>query len=292
MFEHFETRRIRTGEAELHVRLGGAGPPLLLLHGYPQTHACWHAVAPALARHYSLVMPDLRGYGDSHGPPPDPAHERYSKRTMAMDMIELMLELGHERFALAGHDRGGRVGYRLALDHPQCIERFAAIDIVPTLSVFESTDMSIAMSSYHWFFLSQPAPMPETLIGADPAYYLEHLLSRWAGSRDRLAGTAVAEYARCFARPSVIAATCEDYRAGATLDIEHDRADREAGRRIECPTLVLWGRGYLKSKTGSPLEVWREWATDVREVALDCGHFVLEEEPEAAAAALIEFFAV
>lgn len=290
MFAGLSERRIPTAGAEIYLRTGGEGPPLLLLHGYPQTHAVWHAVAPTLAQRFTLVIPDLRGYGESKGPAPDAMHFNYSKRTMAQDMVEVMTALGHERFLLAGHDRGARVAYRLALDHPQRVERLAVIDIIPTLAAAERMNKDTAMSTYHWLFLAQPAPMPERLIGADPEFYLRHLLERWAGRLDALDPAAVAEYIRHFRHPSMIEATCEDYRAGMSIDLDHDRADRDAGRRIDCPTLVLWGRRYLAAKARSPLEVWRDWATDVREAALDCGHFLMEEQPEACAAALLDFF--
>jgi haloacetate dehalogenase len=290
MFEGFEEHRISTGEAEIFVRTGGAGPPLLLLHGYPQNHVTWHAVAPRLRDRFSLVIPDLRGYGESKGPPPDPQHLKYSKRAMADDIVEVMTALGHDRFMLAGHDRGGRVAYRLALDHPGRVSRLAVIDILPTLDVWERMGKDAALGTYHWLFLAQPAPLPERLIGHDPEFYLRHLLDRWAGRREALDPAAVAEYIRHFRKPSVIEATCEDYRAGATVDLDHDRADRDAGRQIRCPTLVLWGRRYLPAKAQSPLEVWRAWAEDVGDVALDCGHFVAEEQPEACAGALRDFF--
>jgi haloacetate dehalogenase len=289
MLEGFGERRIRTREAEIFVRTAGSGPPLVLLHGYPQTHAMWHRTAPRLAERFSVILPDLRGYGASAGPPPDAEHLGYAKRAMAEDVIEVMRALGHERFMVAGHDRGGRVGYRLALDHPDRVTRLAALDIVPTLDAWQRlTDRAGALRTYHWLFLAQPPPLPERLIGGDPEFYLRHLLERWAGREDALDPAAVAEYARHFAKPAVIEATCEDYRAGASVDVEHDRADYEAGRRIECPVLVVWGRRYLAA--ASPLAVWRSWAVDAREVALDCGHFVAEEQPEACAAALLEFF--
>jgi haloacetate dehalogenase len=291
LFPGFASRRVRLAQSELFLRTGGSGPPLLLLHGYPQTHAIWHRVAPLLAPHFTLVMPDLRGYGDSVGPAPDAAHVAYSKRAMAAEMVELMRTLGHERFLLAGHDRGARVGYRLAFDHPDRVAKFAAIDIIPTLEMWDRMGKDVAASGYHWLFLAQPAPLPERLIGGDPDFYLEHLLSRWAGDRAELAPEAVAAYRAAFARPSVIAATCADYRAGFHVDPEHDRADRDAGRRIGCPVLCLWGRGYMTRRTASPAEVWRKWAVDVVDAPLDCGHFVVEEAPAAAGAALRDFFA-
>jgi haloacetate dehalogenase len=290
MFEGFQEHRISTREAEICVRTGGAGPPLLLLHGYPQNHVAWHKVAPRLCERFSVVVPDLRGYGDSKGPPPDAQHVRYAKRAMADDMAEIMTALGHERFMLAGHDRGGRVAYRLALDHAGRVSRFAAIDIIPTLDVWQRMDKDAALRTYHWLFLAQPAPLPERLIARDPEFYLRHLLDRWAGRSGALDPAAVAEYLRHFRKPSVIEATCEDYRAGATVDLEHDRADREGGRRIRCPMLLLWARGYLSAKASSPLAAWRGWAEDVRDIAPDCGHFVAEEQPEACALALREFF--
>ncbi|HEX7966623.1 MAG TPA: alpha/beta hydrolase [Stellaceae bacterium] len=289
MFEGFAERCISTGEAELFLRIGGEGPPLLLLHGYPQTHVAWHRVATILARRFTLILPDLRGYGRSLGPMPDADHQRYSKRAMAADMAALMTALGHERFRLAGHDRGARVGYRLCLDHPERVERFAPIDIIPTLDMWEGMNADKALASYHWTFLAAPAPVPERLIGAEPEFFIRHLLDRWAGRRDALDPWAVAAYVEQFREPSVIAATCADYRAGATVDRAHDAEDRRHGRRIACPVLLLWGRGYLSSKAASPLAVWRNWADDVREVALDCGHFVAEEKPEECAEALASF---
>jgi haloacetate dehalogenase len=290
LFEGFAEQRVALAEAEIFCRTGGAGPPLLLLHGYPQTHVAWHRVAPRLMRRFSPVMPDLRGYGESRGPRPDPEHRHYSKRAMARDMAELMTALGHERFLLAGHDRGARVGFRLALDYPARVQRFAAIDIIPTLDVWEQMDADKALSSYHWSFLAVPAPVPETLIAADPDFYIRHLLDRWVGRPDALHPQAVAAYLRQFHEPNVIAATCEDYRAGASIDRQEDGEDRQRGAKIACPVLVLWGRRYLTSKTTSPLAAWRNWAPDVREVALDCGHFIAEEAPEECATALAEFF--
>jgi haloacetate dehalogenase len=291
MYEGFESGRFSRGEnVEIFYRTGGKGPPLLLLHGYPQTHLIWHRIAPVLADRFTLVIPDLRGYGASTGPPPDAEHHNYAKRTMAGDMLTLMDALGHARFGVAGHDRGGRVGYRLALDHPDRVTRFAALDIVPTIDVWEEMDAAKAIATYHWPFLAVPAPLPERLIGHDPEFFVSHLLVRWAGDVGRLDPQAIAAYVAQFRNPATVAATCEDYRAGAGPDWDDDRADRAAGRRLACPVLVLWGRGYLGDKASSPLGIWRRWADDVREVALDCGHFVVEEEPEHAVAALAAFF--
>jgi haloacetate dehalogenase len=290
MLGGFEERRVRVGDAEIYLRMGGEGPPLLLLHGYPQTHLAWHRIAPVLGKHFTLVMPDLRGYGRSTGPPADPEHRNYSKRVMAADMIELMSMLGFQRFRLAGHDRGARVGYRLCLDYPSRVERFAALDIIPTLDVWQEMDAEKALGTYHWQFLAVPAPVPEHLIGADPTFYIEHLLTRWAGRRDALHPRAVEDYIAQFNNPTVLTATCEDYRAGATVDRADDYADLAARRRMACPVLIIWGRGYLGNKASSPLAVWRRWADNVEELALDCGHFIAEEEPEACGTALLQFF--
>lgn len=289
MFAGFHRHRVALDDVELDVVTGGEGAPLLLLHGYPQTQAAWHAVAPALAARFSLVIPDLPGYGASRGPLPDAAHFNYSKRNVARLLGELMARLGHERFFVAGHDRGGRVAFRLALDRPDRVRALAALDIVPTLAAWEAMDWKRALGSYHWLFLAQPAPLPERMIGHDPDFYIHHLLDRWAGDRGALNPAAVAEYVRHFRKSSVIAATCADYRAGMSQDVAHDSADRLAGRRIGCPTLVLWGRGYLADKVASPLAAWRDWADDVTEVAVDCGHFIAEEQPAACAQALADF---
>ncbi len=288
MFEGFERRQIDVGDAKINMVLGGNGPALLLLHGYPQTHVIWHAVAPLLEAHFSLVIPDLRGYGDSVGPPGDPEHLNYSKRTMAQDMVSVMSNLGHERFLLAGHDRGARVAYRLTLDHPDRVLRLASLDTIPTLDTWEPMDMEFALGAFHWLFLAQPAPIPERLIGNDPDFFLDHLLNRWAGKPNALDEAAVSHYAEHFRKPSVLEAMAEDYRAGATIDLLHDKEDREAGKRITCPVFVPWGSRYT---SGSPLEIWKKWADDVRELRLDCGHFIAEEEPVACADALRDFFA-
>ena len=235
-----------------------------------------------------MVVPDLPGYGASQGPPPEAAN--YSKRRMADIMRRLMGELGYDRFLLAGHDRGGRIGYRLALDHPEVVRGFAPVDILPTLDAREAMDWKAALRSYHWLFLAQPAPIPERLIGTDPDFYIDHLLSRWAGDRNCLSPPAVDDYRRSFRQPSVIAATCADYRAGMGIDVEHDLADRASGRQIHCPVQLIWGRRFL-SAASSPLDVWRRWASNVSETALDCGHFVAEEKPAECAEALHAFFA-
>jgi haloacetate dehalogenase len=291
MFEGFQTVDVPVEGIGIHARIGGAGPPLLLLHGYPQTHAMWHAVAPALATRHTVVLPDLRGYGDSEKPASQPDHSSYSKQTMAADMVGLMSTLGHERFAVAGHDRGARVTHRLCLDHPSRVTRAAVLDIVPTRHVFANVDRALATAYDHWFFLAEPPDLPEVLIGGAPEYFLRRKLDQWSGPGARFDEGAMAEYVRCFADPEVIRATCEDYRAGASIDLEHDDADADAHHRVTCPLLVLWGvHGYVGA-TYDALAIWRAYADDVRGHALDAGHFLPEEAPEQTAQALLQFLA-
>jgi haloacetate dehalogenase len=263
---------------------------VLLLHGYPQTHACWHRVAPALATRFTVVCADLRGYGDSGRPRSDPAHRAYAKRTMAEDQLEVMASLGFERFAVVGHDRGGRVAYRLALDHPERVTRLAVLDMVPTLETWARMDRRGALASYHWLFLAQPPDLPERLIGSDPGYFLKWTLGSWAARPDAFDARAVAEYERAFRDPAVIHATCEDYRAGATLDIEADAADR-GRRRIRCPVLALWGERRPQERDWDPIAVWRDWASDVRGHAIISGDFLAEEAPAETLDALEAFLA-
>jgi haloacetate dehalogenase len=289
LFDGFQSREIATSGTTIHTRIGGEGPPLLLLHGYPETGAMWHKVAPALARDFMVVVPDLRGYGRSGKPGSAPGHEPHSKRAMALDMVEVMRALGHERFALAGHDRGGRVAYRLALDHPGVLTRLAVLDIVPTVDTWEAMGMREAMGSYHWLFLAQPVSLPERLIGHDALFYLDETLGRWTRNKACFVPEALAEYQAAFNDPATIHACCEDYRAGATIDLELDREDREAGRRIACPVLVLWGdRG--RPGEGAHLDTWRKWADDVRGHTVPGGHFLPEESPTETLAALQTFF--
>jgi haloacetate dehalogenase len=286
-FPGFSRQRIATGETEINLVLGGKGPPLLLLHGYPQTHVMWHKVAPALAAQFTVVAPDLRGYGDSGKPASDAAHNVYSKRSTARDMVAVMERLGFKSFFLAGHDRGGRVAHRLTLDHPGRVERLAVLDIIPTRTVFQRVDKALATSTYHWFFLIQPE-LPEVLIGGNPDFYLEWTLKKWSRNFSAFAPEAVAEYKRCFRDPATIHATCEDYRAGASTDLEHDEADIAA--KIECPLLAIWGEGPATRWSGIA-DIWRERATNVTGHPLDCGHFLAEEKPEETLEALREFFA-
>ncbi len=296
-FEGFESGLHPLGEVELFARIGGdpAKPPLLLLHGYPQTHAMWHRVARALAADFHLVIPDLRGYGDSTKPAPaaTPAldHAQHSKRAMAADLVALMRSLGHHRFAVVGHDRGGRVAHRLALDHPERIARLTVIDIVPTLDLYDATDMRFASWYYHWFFLIQPAPLPERMIGGDAAFYLRWTLGGWGSQGiDFIEPEALAEYERCFCRADVIHAACEDYRASATIDLEHDRASRAAGEKVACEMLVLWGERGVVGRLFDPLATWRaQCAARVSGLAMPAGHFIAEELHEETAAQLRAF---
>lgn len=291
MLDGFTRRTVRARAGEIAIRMGGSGPPLLLLHGYPQTHVMWHRVAPALAARRTVVCADLRGYGDSMKPPSDASHAAYSKRAMAQDMVEVMAELGFERFALAGHDRGARVTHRLCLDHPDRVTRAAVLDIVPTRTVFRAISQTIATGYYHWFFLIQPEPLPERLIGADPLFYLQSKLGQWSGGKNAsfVGPAALAEYERCFADPATIHATCEDYRAAASIDLAHDAADETA--RIACPLLVLWGERGLTEKHFDVLATWREKAAGpVEGRALPFGHFLAEEAPAETLAALEAFF--
>ncbi|MFO1322784.1 MAG: alpha/beta hydrolase [Burkholderiales bacterium] len=291
LFPHFETRRVRTSGTEIHCEVGGSGPPLLLLHGYPQTHAMWHGIAPSLAGSYTVVCADLRGYGDSGKPASDDSHAAYSKRAMAQDMVELMRELGFARFRLAGHDRGGRVAHRLCVDHPRAVERVAVLDISPTRLMYAKTDRAFATAYYHWFFLIQPFDLPEKMIGADPLYYLRRMTSRFGSAANIFDPRAFAEYERCFANPATIHATCEDYRAAASIDLVHDDADAAAGRKVACPLLVLWGERGVVHRHFEPVADWLTVATDVRGRALPTGHYVPEEAPDATLAELRAFFA-
>ena len=291
-FPGFAQRTIITPEARIHARIGGAGPPLLCLHGFPQTHVAWRKVAPLLAARFTVVAPDLRGYGGSEALAGAEGRAVYSKRAMARDAVALMAALGFERFAVAGHDRGGRVAYRLALDAPQRIAALATLDIVPTLDTWEAMDYRAAQRTYHWNFLAQPEPLPERLIAADADFYLEWTVRSWLGAHDAIEPAALQAYKVAFRRPEAIHAACEDYRAGFGVDVEDDRADRQAGRRIACPVFALWGSGPTTRSAGfDALGIWRSWAHDVRGEAFPCGHFLMEELPERTAATLAEFFA-
>jgi haloacetate dehalogenase len=289
MFEGFDHLTIPVGDAKTPINAvrGGSGPPVLLLHGYPQTHAMWHAIAPALAQNFTVVCADLRGYGDSSKPPGDPEHLTYSKRAMAADQLGLMQALGYERFALVGHDRGARVAHRMGLDAPERITRLVLLDIAPTYHVFKTIDQQMASAYYHWFFLSQPFDLPERLIGADPIYYLHKKLGAWGTPFAAFDPAALAAYERSFRDPATIHASCEDYRAAASIDLVHDAADRS--RRLTMPLLVLWGGNGKLDKAYNMLSVWGEYAEDVRGHALPTGHFLAEERPQETLESLLSF---
>lgn len=292
MFDGFDRCELDTDRGTVYARVGGSGPPLLLIHGYPQTHLMWHAAAPLLAQRFTVVATDLAGYGDSLRPIPAPDHAPHSKRALARDQLQAMASLGHERFAVAGHDRGGRVAYRLALDHPEAVSALAVLDIVPTAEVWARADARLSLAYWHWGFLAQPPPLPERLIGGDPdAYFEHHLRSIGLGAvAGRYPPEVLAAYRAQLDDVSAVQAICEDYRAGATIDRQLDEEDR--GRMIECPVLALWGRrGALEVFYGDVLEVWRPWARDLRGRGLDASHFLVEDEPEEVASELTAFFA-
>jgi haloacetate dehalogenase len=295
-FAGFTLEQRRANAVRLNLRhnlpASSLRPPLLLLHGFPQTHAMWHKVAPALGEHFALVLPDLRGYGDSDKPPTDAAHAAYSKRAMAADNVALMRALGYERFAVCGHDRGARVAHRMALDFPQAIERLMLLDISPTLTMYERTDMAFAQAYYHWFFLIQPQPLPERLIGADPVSYLHSKLGGWGSHGLELFDPrAMAEYERCFRNPEAIHAMCEDYRAAASIDLEHDRADSQ--RRITCPLHVLWGERGVVHRLFTPIADWQAKAAGpVTGRPTPGGHYIAEETPQLLLAEMMAFFAL
>ena len=293
-FGGFEARDFELAETRIHARVGGrtGAPPLLLVHGFPQSHVMWHRVAQLLAPHFQLVLPDLRGYGDSAKPVGDGDHANYSKRTMALDLLQLMQALGHERFGVVGHDRGARVSHRLALDHPRVVSKLALIDIAPTLDMYEATDMRFASAYYHWFFLIQPTPRPERMIEADPVNYVHWKLGGWgAGTMSHIEPPALAEYERCFSDPATIHAACEDYRASAGIDLEHDRISRGQGHKIACDTLLLWGQRGVIQALFDPMALWRaQCAAGLEGEAVASGHYIPEEQPEATAARLQGFF--
>ena len=293
LFPGYQSHWIDTSAGKIFARSGGKGPPLLLLHGYAQTNVMWHRVAPALAEHFSLVIADLPGYGWSSVPEAEANHAPYDKHSMAKGMVELMEALGHVRFRLAGHDRGGRVAYRLALDHPGRLDKLATLDIVPTYAMWHGIDAKLAFRIWHWTFLALPAPFPEEMIGRDPVSYWDRKTAPGtkAKSLDVFDERALHHYRTFFSDPLRVHATCEDYRAGRTTDLQHDEADRAAGKKISCPLLALWGGVGIPSEAeADPLATWREWANDVRGFAIDCGHYLPEENPDATAKALLDFF--
>lgn len=288
MFEDFSAGSASPEGVSIHYRKGGAGPPLLLLHGYPQTHAMWHKIAPRLAQCFTVVCPDTRGYGASGKPVADAEDMVYSKRTMAKDMAGLMRGLGFDKFSVCGHDRGARVAYRLALDHTDAVQKLCVLDILPTYSTWRRMEKGLALGMYHWQFLAQGGGLPEKMLGTDPDYYLLEKLKRWSKDFSAFTPEALEAYKIAFRDPASIAATCADYRAGATADDAIDGEDF-GRRKIVAPTLVLWGEGGLARRVDDPLAIWRQWAIEVSGHALKCGHFLPEEAPDATAQALEEF---
>jgi haloacetate dehalogenase len=291
LFPGFRSQRVSTAGCDIHAVIGPRrdAPALLLLHGYPQTHAIWHKVAPRLAQRWNVVASDLRGYGDSGKPATTPDHAPYSKRAMAADQVALMRALGHERFLLVGHDRGGRVAHRLCVDHPESVIKVAVLDIAPTLAMYEQTDDEFARAYWHWFFLIQPAPVPEAMIANGIDLILPAKMGSGSAGLSPFAPEAWAEYVRCFT-PEMVHASCEDYRAAASIDLEHDRADREAGRRVGAPLLALWGAKGVVERCFRPLDEWRRVADHVEGRALPAGHYLPEEVPDRVVEELERFF--
>jgi haloacetate dehalogenase len=288
LFEGFEERTVDVGEVEIHCVEAGSGPPVLLLHGYPESLALWAGVAPILAERATVVCADLRGYGDSSKPKEAPDHSTYSFRTMATDQVRLMARLGFERFHLVGHDRGGRTGHRMALDHPAVVESLAVLDIAPTYAMFADTNRHIAGAYWHWYFLSLPEPFPERMIGADPDYFFETCFETWGKMPiGKVDPAQLDEYRRCWRDPAMIHGSCSDYRAAATIDFEHDEADLE--RMVTCPTLVLWGSEGLMHRYFDMAAVWRQRCADVRAETLPGAHFFVDEFPADTAAIVADF---
>jgi haloacetate dehalogenase len=294
MFEGFEERRIATRDSSIHARIGGTGPPLLLLHGFPETHLMWRDVAARLAKDFTIICADLRGQGDSGCPESDKQHSPYSKRAMAGELVEAMGQLGFERFAVAGHDRGGRVAYRMALDHPASIVRLAVLDVIPIADAWRHADSRLALSFWPWSLLAQPAPLPERLISAAPEAVIEDAASEWGTDVDCIPAEIRAAYSKALGDPQRLHAICEEFRAAAILDRQHDEADQRSGHRIDCPLLVLWDpNGALQQwyqDQGGPIGIWEAWASDVRGKAVAGGHFFPEAYPEATADELRGFF--
>lgn len=287
MFEGFESKCVTTKGTEINVKVAGNGPPLLLLHGYPQTHVIWHKIAPRLAEDFTVVVTDLRGYGDSGKPLSDVEHTPYSKRALAADQVEVMSSLGFSKFSVVGHDRGGRVAHRMVRDYPDRIGKVAVLDIAPTATMYGATDKKFASAYYHWFFLIQPNGLPEHMIGCDPEFYLSRKLAAWGKANGAITEEAFKEYLRCFSKPETIHATCEDYRASAGIDLEHDAAN--AGEKIDNPLLVLWGQEGFVASAYDVLNTWQDVASNVSGHAVSGGHFLPEEAPDETLKALLEF---
>ena len=287
MIDKFKEKKIKTSGAKINVKIAGNGPPVLFLHGYPQTHMIWHKVAPELSRHYTVVLTDLRGYGDSSKPKSDIDHSVYSKREMALDQIEVMHDFGFKKFSVVGHDRGARVAHRMLIDHKNSIKKAVVMDIVPTLTMYEETNRDFAYNYYHWFFLTQPFDLPEKLIGMDPKYYLQKKIKSWGRNKDFITQEAFKEYLRCFSNPETIHASCEDYRASNTIDLQHDKYDY--GTKTDIPLLVLWGSDAFVGSHYNVLDVWKKYANNVKGKSLPGGHYIPEEAPKETIKALMDF---
>ncbi|MDA0262845.1 MAG: alpha/beta hydrolase [Chloroflexi bacterium] len=287
MFEGFEELQVEANGTTINLVKGGSGPGLLMLHGYPQTHAMWNKIAPRLAEDFTVVCPDLRGYGDSAKVQGDPEHLNYSKRTMGQDQVDVMQSLGFDQFFLVGHDRGGRVSHRLTKDHPDAVLKLVTLDIIPTHKMFQIVDKAFATNTWHWFFLIQPFDFPEQVIGANPEFYAKRGFDRTKDADKVFTPEALADYLRCFSNPGTIHAVCEDYRAGASIDLVHDEADFD--QKVDCPMLVLWSSTGHVGRTQDPLAVWRDYATNVRGHSLPCGHYIAEEMPDESYTAIRDF---
>jgi len=287
MIEKFTEKKIKTSGAKINVKIAGNGSPVLFLHGYPQTHMIWHKVAPELSRHYTVVLTDLRGYGDSSKPKSNIDHTVYSKREMALDQVEVMHDLGFKKFSVVGHDRGARVAHRMLIDHKNLIKKAVVMDIVPTLTMYEETNRDFAFHYYHWFFLTQPFDFPEKLIGMDPKYYLKKKIKSWGRNKDFITQEAFKEYLRCFSNPETIHASCEDYRASNTIDLKHDKHDY--GTKTVIPLLVLWGSDAFVGSHYNVLDVWKQYANNVKGQSLPGGHYIPEEAPKETIKVLMDF---
>lgn len=280
MFKQFTKQQTDVNGVNINYRIGGNGPGLLLLHGHPQTHVMWHKVADKLANHFTVIAADLRGYGDSSKPEASVDHMAYSKRTMATDMVELMKAVGFEQFSVLAHDRGARVAHRLGLDHSESVKRMVFLDIAPTLAMYENTTETFARAYWHWFFLIRPAPFPELLIQSDPELYLKSVMGARSAGMAPFTAEALGEYLRCLSLPGTATAICEDYRAAANIDLEHDREDRHNGNKLEVPLLVMWGENGAVGRCFEPMELWHSVASDVQGKPLPCGHYIAEELPD------------
>ena len=287
MLKNFISKKIKTTDALINTKIGGTGPPILLMHGYPQTHLMWHKIAPQLSKKFTVIVTDLRGYGDSSKPKTDNSHIVYSKKRMALDQVEVMKALGFEKFYAVGHDRGARVLHRMMIDNQNSVKKAVFMDIVPTLTMYNTADKNFAYNYYHWFFLTQPYDFPERLIGSDPEYYLRKKIKAWGKNKDFIPKEVFNEYLRCFSKKETIHASCEDYRASFTIDLEHDKNDY--GNKIKNPIYVMWGEYGFVGNNYNVIDVWKEYATDVKGRGLPCGHYIPEESPDETLEFLLEF---